>query len=210
MLKSTPRPTNSGMKATEMRLKRVVASKPMAAVKTRPTKRGDEDRHHDARRTHRQPQDSDERGKHRAEEQVRILGQRREFLVRQRHRTGQSHGHAMRWIQAKRAGGRADGLARGQSGLQRRIVQHRLKQHNVSRVAWLCRRACDQRAPGEEGRLAGHRLVKRLRERRHRGFNVVKRALPALDPFQHVGDGGQDAPQAGIGGERGQEGAAPA
>ena len=37
--------------------------------------RGGEDRYHDARRTHRQPQDSQERGEHRAEEQVRILGQ---------------------------------------------------------------------------------------------------------------------------------------
>ena len=171
--------------------------------------RGDEDRHHDARRTHRQPQDPQERGKHRAEEQVRILGQRREFLVRQRHRTGQAHGHAMRRIQAERAGGRADGLARRRPGLQRRIVHHRLNQHDVPRVAWLCGRLCDQRAPRKEGRLAGQRFFKRLRERRHRGFDVLERALSALDPFQHVGDGGQDAAQAGIGGERGKQGLRP-
>ena len=36
MLKSTPSPTNSGMKATEIRLKRPTASRPMAAVMTRP------------------------------------------------------------------------------------------------------------------------------------------------------------------------------
>src|SRR5580704_9879842 len=47
---------------------------------------GDEDRQHDARRTHRKPQNSQEGDKHRAEEQVGILGQRRELLVRQRDR----------------------------------------------------------------------------------------------------------------------------
>ena len=112
----------------------------------------------------------------------------------------------MRRIEAKRTGSRADGLARGQPGLQRGIVQHRLNQHDVPRLARPCGRPCDQRAPREEGRLAGHHLFKRRRERRHRGFNVMERGLAPLDPFQDVGDGSQDAPQAGIGGERAKEG----
>ena len=38
MPKSMPSPTNSGMKATEMTLKRWKMSRPSAAVQTRPTK----------------------------------------------------------------------------------------------------------------------------------------------------------------------------
>jgi hypothetical protein len=60
----------------------------------------------------------------------------------------------------------------------------------------------DERTPGEKGRLAGCRFFKRVRERRHRGLDVMERRLSVFDPFQGVRDGGQDAAQAGIGGER--------
>ena len=39
-----------------------------------------------------------------ADDQVRILGQRGEFLVRQRHRSGQTYADAMRRIEPERLG----------------------------------------------------------------------------------------------------------
>ena len=167
-------------------------------------KRGGEDCNDDTRGAHRQPQDSQERDKHGSEEQVRVLGQRRELLVRQRHRSGQAHGHAMRRIQAKRPGRRADGFARGRAGLQRPIIHHRLDQNDVPCLAGPGRRPGDERAPREEGWLARRYLFECLGERRHRGFYVVELGLAVFDTLQDIRDGGQDTPQTGVGGERGK------
>ena len=119
MLKSTPSPTNSGMKATEMRLKRPVASRPMAAVRTRPISVVHEDRQHDARRAHRQPQDAQQRDDHRA---AGSGAHPRPAYANSSSASGTGPvsrtTDAVRRIQPQRSGRRADGLARAPPGLQ--------------------------------------------------------------------------------------------
>ena len=167
--------------------------------------RGAEDRQHDAGGAHRQPQDAEKGRHHRAHDQVRIVGERAEFLVRQRHRAGQSHDDAVRRIQPERSRHAANGPARALPGLQLRVVHDRLDQDDAPCVVQRGRRADDQRPPGVESRLAGRDLLEGVRERRHLGLDILQLGLAAVDAQQDEGQHLQHAAQAGIVGERGQD-----
>ena len=136
-----------------------------------------------------------------------VLGKRREFLIRQRHGSGQANGHAMRRIEAERLGDVADRVARRGTRLQRCIVHHRLNQQDMPCLAQVGRfLAGEERPPGKEGRPPGRSVLERLREGRHRRFDVLQRNLAVLETLQYVGQDNQGAAQARIGCEPRQEG----
>ena len=166
--------------------------------------RGAEDREHNARRAHRQPQDAQQGHHHRAHDQVRILGERGEFLVRQRHRAGQSHRHTVRRIQPQRSRRGANRLARPLPGLQLGVVHDRLDQDYAPCVVQCGRRADNQRPPGLEGGLAGHDLLEGARKRHHLGLDILQLGLAAMDAEQNKGQHLEHAAQARIVGERGK------
>ena len=117
-----------------------------------------------------------------------ILGKRREFLVRQGYRPGQANAYTMRRIKAQRLRDGADRVARRSTRLQRGIVHHRLNQQDMPCLAQVGRfPAGEERAPGKEGRAPRHSVLERLREGRHRRFDVLQRNLALLEALQDVG-----------------------
>ena len=167
MLKSTPRPTKSGMKAIERRLKRPIDQQAGGSRQNEAYQRRDRDRKNDAYGTDRQPQDPEQCRKHRPEDQMNVLGKRGEFLIRQRHGSGQANGHTVRRIKAERPGDVADRVARRGTRLQRGVVHHRLNQQDMAYLAQVGRfLAGEERPPGKEGRPTGHGVLERLREGR--------------------------------------------
>ena len=172
-----------------------------------PDQRRERDRKNDAYGAHRQPQDPEQRRKHRPEDEMSILGKRAEFLVRQGHGACQANGHAMCQIKAERLCDGADRVARRGARLQRRIVHHRLDQQDMAYLAQVGRLvAGEERPPGEEGRPPGHSVLERPGEGRQRRLDVLQRNIALLEALQHVGQDNQGAAQARIGGQPSQEG----
>ncbi len=164
------------------------------------------DRKNDARRADRKPQDPQQRRKHRPEDDMNILGKRREFLVRQRYGACQPNAHTVRRIKTERPGDVANRIARRRSRLQRRIVHHRLNQQDMTRLPAGCFFADEEFPPGKEGRPAGHGVLERFREGCHCRFDVLQRSLAVLDALQHLGKDSQDAAQTLIGPQSHQQG----
>ena len=135
-----------------------------------------------------------------------ILGKRHEFLIRQGDGSCQANGHTMRLIEVERLGDAADRVARRGTRLQRCIVHHRLNQQDMPYLAQVGRFiAGEERPPGKEGRSPGRSVLERLREGRHRRFDVLQRNLAVLQPLQYVGQDNQGAAEARIGREPRQE-----
>ena len=156
--------------------------------------RRDRDRKNDAYGPDRQPQDPEQCRKHRPEDQMSVLGKRREFLIRQWHGSGQANGHTMRLIEAERLGDVADRVARRGTRLQRCVVHHRLNQQDMPYLAQVGRFLADEeRPPGKEGRPPGRSVLERLREGRHRRLDVLQRNVAVLETLQYVGQDNQGA-----------------
>ena len=195
------------MKAIDRRLKRPDDQQAGGGRQNEAYQRRDCDRKNDAYGPDRQPQDSEQCRKHRPEDQMSILGKRREFLIRQGDGSGQANGHPMRLIKAERLRDIADRVARRGTRLQCTIVHHRLNQQDMPYRAQVGRFLADEeRPPGKEGRLPGRSFLERLREGRHRRLDVLQRNVALLETLKYVGQDNQGATQARIGGQPRQEG----
>ena len=137
---------------------------------------------------------------------MNILGERCEFLIRQRHGACQPNADAVRRIEAERSGDMANRVARGGPGLQRRIVHHRLNQQDMARLPAGRFLVGEESPPGKEGRPAGRSVLERFREGRYGRLDVLQRDLAALDGLHHVGKRSQDAAQALVGPQPHQHG----
>ena len=166
---------------------------------------GQQDRCHDAARMNGPPQDPQQRDHHGGGDQVPILRQRRELLVGQRHRPGQADADAVGVVEAKRAGRRADRVARRLAGLQGGEVHHRLDDEDAPRLAPDIRRPHDV-LPGEEGGLSRRRLVEGIGECQQQRLERVELRLAVLDALEEARHGGQHAAQRWIGRQRRQQG----
>ena len=108
-------------------------------------------------------------------------------------------------VEAKRAGRRADRVARRLAGLQGAEVHHRLDDEDAPRLAPDIRRPHDV-LPGEEGGLSRRRLVERIGERCQQRLELVELRLAVLDALQEARHGGEHAAQRRIRRQRRQQG----
>ena len=126
MPKSTPRPTNSTAKAIEIRLSGPTTRKPSAAVIGEPDEQIDEHRQDDpaglaARARGSTSTISD--GGDAVDQHAFLHGG--EFLVRDRHRSGEPHSRAIVGRELEIGGGLADRIGRGFARLERGEIELR-------------------------------------------------------------------------------------
>ena len=163
MPKSTPRPTNSTAKATEIRFKAPTIHRPIAAVKVSPTARLTRtastiraclSASHSSRRTTRIVTTP-----FRAAPSATVANS----SSASGDRSGEAHPDAIVRRQAQFLDRRADGLGRLAARLQIAVVEDRLDVDEPAKLGGLRRVAGDQPAPGEGRMLA---LLRRPRGRR--------------------------------------------
>ena len=144
----------------------------------------DEYRKDQPRRAQRQPQDDehDDDGDETVAHGAFLDGG--EFLVRHRHRPGESDGR----LESRSDLGRslADGVGGGMAGLQRAVVEHRAHHDEAAQLAWLGRTAPDQNAPGEARRLAIDDRFQGVGGHVENAREVVELDAFGLDPDQAV------------------------
>ena len=181
--KSTPSPTNSTMKATEIMFSAPTIRRPSAAVIASPTNSVMNTASDHAARAQRKPQN------HQHDDEVtdavehRAVLQRRELFVGERLRAGQtdaSRRNACRGAATRPCRGSHPTRSRP---AQRAVVHDRL--HDDERARRVRRRALvDQRAPRESGRLAGQHAVERVRALRQQMAHVAELHLTELQRQQ--------------------------
>ena len=131
----------------------------------------------------------------------------REFLVGDRHRTGQAHARAVVLRQLEIARRLADRIGRLLAGLERGEIELRLDVDELALVvdSVIGAGGIEQLVPGEIDRLLRHRLLDRVRRHGKRAQHLVERDLLKLDAreahLQHF----DQAAQARIGGELGDQ-----
>ena len=111
----------------------------------------------------------------------------------------------MSGIQFQRSRHRTNGVARALARLQLTVIHLGLDEDEPSRVAEIGCVAGDQRAPGKVGRLSGHRLLERSRQRLELGLDVLELHVAAIDAQQGDVEHLHRPGQAGIGGQRRQQ-----
>ena len=137
--------------------------------------------------------------------QRRPVGDGGEFLVRQRHRSGEAHLNAPVGGQAQFGDRRPDGLGRLASGLEIAVVENGLDIDEPPQIRRLGRAPREQPAPREEGMLAVLDPLQGVGNRGERGFQIFKRRFFVTHALERLRHGAEDPAQRRIGGERAQE-----
>ena len=157
------------------------------------------------RRSHRHPQHADD-GDHRQRgDQAGAFGQGGEFLVLQRHRAGQAHPHAVRFVEMRGARGVADEGGRAFAGLQLGVVEHGAGHDNAAKLARRRRLARNQRAPGEIRRLADAQALHRIGQGDDGRIKIGELGLACGNALHGGREGGGETAQGWVGGQGPEE-----
>ena len=158
----------------------------------------------DAERMHREPERQGHREKHDGAHQIGTFSERRELLVGQRHRSGQTHPHALVRRQAEIARGIANGIGRCGAGRERVEVERGLHRDKAAQPGPI-RMAREKRLPGKIGAFALCHRTQRACERLHRLVELIELGLSVLNAHQRRRKRVHHTAQTWVGGERAKE-----
>ena len=169
----------------------------------------DEERHQyggdDPKAAQCEPQGQQHANDHRRHHQAGPVGQGGEFLVRQGHRPGQAHAHAVLRRQAQGACMGTQGVIGLLPRLQGVEVQFGLDLDEVADLLRPGRGAGDQGTPGQIFGLAVGRRLKHIGKLHHRHVEVAEFGISRAHPQKGVRKIGHKPPQRGVRRQTGQE-----
>ena len=160
----------------------------------------------DAERAQREPQDDEhgEQGERRVE--LGVVFDRAELIVLHGNTAGQAHLRLIIALEVEVGGKLHDRFGRRMAGLERGEVEHRRDQQKAAHLVGRGRLAAREHAPGEGRRATVDHVVRGVGAGVHHARHVVELEFAALDAGEREPERVEHAAQAGIRGERAEEG----